>query len=126
MKIQLSWKVRYIVFWVIGDFLMLFWNTSLDVVIVCTLGATFAALLLILNPLKLRNKVEILTQAVVITIAVNFIGAIPIEFICNHGYALYSCTNNHLDIGYPILLFCSSLFGVLIMLISLYFSLREN
>ena len=126
MNIQPNWKVVYITLWVISVFLILFWNASLSVAIAFAMGYFFAALLLILNPSKLENKLGILTQAVIITLIVNLVGAIPIEFFCNHERIPHSCNNNHLDIGYPILLFCSSLFGVLVSLISLYFSLREK
>jgi hypothetical protein len=123
---QPSWKAVYIVFWVIGVCFTLFWDTSMDVIVASVSGVIFGALLLIMNPSKLENKLGILTQAVIITLAVYFVGAIPIEFLCNQGRALHSCNNNHLDIDYPVILFFSSLFGVLISLVSLYFSLREK
>jgi hypothetical protein len=126
MKIQPSWKVLYIVFWVIGVCLTLIWNTFLDVVVAFFSGSVFATLLLILNPSKLENRLGILIQAVIITLAVYFVGALPIEFLCNYGLALYSCDNNHLDIGYPMLLFFTSVTGVLISLVALYYSLREK
>lgn len=126
MKRQSVYMLKYLIVWIAIYCLMIAWGNNLDVIMAFLLGAIFGALFLIWYPFKLKVKFQALLEALGIAVIVYTIGSVPLDIACRKNYQLQACLNENLDYGFPIFMFTVSAFGILVTMISLYFSLQNN